>query len=245
MAEINIHSFVVETTRRCNMRCAHCLRGNPQNRSMPYEVLKNALRHVSYISSVTFTGGEPSLPSGIRVMHDFMEIARNWDIRVGSFYIVTNGKVYRREFVDVVRSLYFFCDDNEISGVDFSDDSYHEDRHRGFYWELHELAEYELQGLNVGKKKHYEEGLIRQGRCEWGYRDLEPARIVYRITDPEADDSEIQIEEPAIYLNCKGNVILDCDWSYESQDDPANILCRYDEFTPELVLEIGKNEDED
>ena len=244
MAEVNIHSFVVETTRRCNMRCAHCLRGNPQNRSMPYEVLKNSLRHVGYISCVTFTGGEPSLPSGVRVLDYFTEIVRNWGIRVGSFYIVTNGKRYNREFIDSVRSLYYLCEDNEISGVEFSTDPYHESQNSRLYWELEEISELEIPGLHFGRKKHYEEGLILEGRCNWGYRELSIPELTYRLEDPEADESDLYVDEPALYLNCKGNVILGCDWSYSSQDDPSRILCRYDELTPELIMRRGKNEDE-
>jgi len=208
---------------------------------MSYTHLKNALRNVHYISSVTFTGGEPSLPSGIRVMQDFMEICRNWGVRVGSFYIATNGKRYRREFVDTVRALYFFCDDNEVSAVEFSDDPYHDPRSDRLYWELSELAEFELQGLHVGKKMHLEDGLIRQGRCNWGYRDMKPEKLVYRLEDPEADESDLYVQEPAVYLNCKGNIVLGCDWSYADQD--RHVLCTADQFTPDLIIEKGEDED--
>lgn len=221
------------------MRCCHCLRGPQQPRTMKYEYMKEALRHVNSISSVTFTGGEPSLPSGMRTIEEFMEIARNWHVDVGSFYIATNGKKYRQDFVALVRSLYFFCSDNEVSAVDFSGDPHHDGYSKRLYWELHDLAEYELNGLHIGEKMYSPEGLYTEGRCNWGPRQVSNGELVYRIYD-----DNLYVSEGELYLNCKGNVILGCDWSYASQDDPANILCRADQLTPELIMEKGENEDE-
>src|SRR5271157_4943644 len=67
-----ISSLILEVTRKCNLRCAHCLRGNPQRVTMPREVLHAAMRDVDYVGSVLFTGGEPSLAT--EVIEDFIDI---------------------------------------------------------------------------------------------------------------------------------------------------------------------------
>ena len=123
---IEIYSFIIETTRRCNMRCRHCLRGDPENKAMKRKYLDSFLSQVGYISSVTFTGGEPTLPSGMNAICDFMDSCCKYKVDVGGFYIVTNGKVWRPEFATLVNELWVFCSDNEASGIDISGDQFHE-----------------------------------------------------------------------------------------------------------------------
>lgn len=38
-------SLAVEATRRCNMHCAHCLRGEAENKDISYEVMDALPRH--------------------------------------------------------------------------------------------------------------------------------------------------------------------------------------------------------
>ena len=45
-------SLAVEVTRRCNMHCAHCLRGEAENKDISYEVMDALLRHVEDRKSV-------------------------------------------------------------------------------------------------------------------------------------------------------------------------------------------------
>jgi hypothetical protein len=49
------------------------------------------------------------------------------------------------------------------------------------------------------------------------------------------------ITEGNIYLNCEGNVIAGCDWSYESQRDPRNIISTTGEFSAQKVEEFIAN----
>lgn len=58
--KLNIYNLVLEVTRRCNMCCAHCLRGEAQNMDMQKETIDKLLDQTDSISMVTFSGGEPS-----------------------------------------------------------------------------------------------------------------------------------------------------------------------------------------
>lgn len=68
-----IQNLVLEVTRRCNMACEHCLRGDAQNMDMSKEIIDEVLKSCNGINSVTFAGGEPSL--NISIIRYFFEQA--------------------------------------------------------------------------------------------------------------------------------------------------------------------------
>jgi len=194
---------------------------------------------IETIHSVTFPGGEPSLPTGLRAIRWFMEECRHRSINVDNFYIATNGKVYRKEFIDTIRDLFWFCGDNEISGVDFSNDSYHDEINNHLYYKLQDLSEMELVdnwGHHLSIEKRIKDTTARslvldQGRAKgWGDREVEPDALQW-----EEHDYNTYVSEGSIYLNCLGNVINGCDWSYSEQNHPSNILCRAADFSEDVI----------
>ena len=89
MNKLSINSLMIECTRRCNLSCKHCLRGDTQNLNMKPRHISALLKNVDYISSVTFTGGEPLLyPQAIDA---FIQSVKEFNVDVGNFYIATNG----------------------------------------------------------------------------------------------------------------------------------------------------------
>ena len=56
-----VHDLVLEVTRRCNMCCAHCMRGDAQALDMNKDVIDRVIDMVDEIGYVVFTGGEPTL----------------------------------------------------------------------------------------------------------------------------------------------------------------------------------------
>jgi MoaA/NifB/PqqE/SkfB family radical SAM enzyme len=71
--EVYISQLIVEVTRRCNMMCDHCLRGDEQSIDMSDDVIKAVLSGVSSIGSLVFTGGEPTL--AVDVIERFIDEA--------------------------------------------------------------------------------------------------------------------------------------------------------------------------
>ena len=233
---LHIHNLLIETTRRCNMNCAHCMRGEPQKKlKMCREHLYNFLSKVDSIGCVTFTGGEPSLPSGMDSIELFLEFAYMFNIEVYSFFIVTNGKRITERFTELIRKLYWLCEDNEISGVMVSSDNYHDTKNH-LPEKLYNL-ETELN-MPVAFKEVY--SVIQEGRAkDWGAQPNRIDALFYRKFDEQIDLTKGQI-----YLNCKGNVINGCDWSYESQDDPKNIICAAEQFSEDFIRENVQTEEE-
>lgn len=70
--QINVYNLVIEVTRRCNMCCTHCLRGDAQDLDISDEVLETVARNIQP-SSVTFTGGEPSLNIAAQELKTLLE----------------------------------------------------------------------------------------------------------------------------------------------------------------------------
>lgn len=55
--KLYIGALVLEVTRRCNMHCEHCLRGDTQNLDMQKEIVDKLLEQTESIFCVTFSGG--------------------------------------------------------------------------------------------------------------------------------------------------------------------------------------------
>jgi hypothetical protein len=180
------------------------------------------LSQVESIENVVFTGGEPSL--AVERIEYFLNKCKELGISIRSFYIATNGVAVKEDFALVCLRLYSYCDDKEMCSVDISNDYYHL---------LEESYDSELlDGLKFVHRKFGEDGysydngknLINEGYAQQngiGTRDLLSGGITTK------DD----FNENDIYLNCKGNIIDGCDWSYESQDSEDNILCKVESLT--------------
>lgn len=225
---LTFHNLILETTRRCNMQCGHCLRGPAQRLNMSYGVMIALANQVDYISTLTLSGGEPSL------VPDVLETIRMafWhrDVQVGSFYVATNGKRIQRQFIDVMTSWFQTCDDNEVSRIDISNDMYHDqcylnpgaDRmEEELNWLREDLCgfkfnhEYMLRpaspGANRGYTFDYQYGLLNMGRAK-------------KIGNQQVRQAEVEIEdntvtEGDIYINVHGDIIPGCDYSYVEQNN--------------------------
>lgn len=131
MKELYIKNLCIEITRRCNMRCAHCMRGDAEPVDIPLKHISNLLRHVRYIHHFNITGGEPSL--NVRAIRHILERVRAYGITVNDFYIVTNGSATSRseEFIEACAALYEYQEEKEQgpgSGhmLEMSDDRFHD-----------------------------------------------------------------------------------------------------------------------
>lgn len=115
---ISINSLILEITRRCNMRCDHCMRGDAQNMDMNFEIIDKVLDSGVRINEVTFTGGEPSLyPEAITYFADSLE---KRDQYITFFYVKTNGRVESLELAIALLKLYSRCEEPDMCTLDVS-----------------------------------------------------------------------------------------------------------------------------
>ena len=107
MEKISLDQATIELTRRCNMACEHCLRGDAENMDMPTKYLEQFFSKVDYVSSLCLTGGEPSLvPEKIR---EVIKIAKKHNVEINSFDVTINGKRVTDDFMVAMIELYNYC----------------------------------------------------------------------------------------------------------------------------------------
>ena len=201
---MNIGTLILEVTRRCNMRCEHCLRGDAQKLDMSQEVISATLTDVSTIGTLIFTGGEPSLACGV--------IARVIDslgsTEVQNFWVATNGKSSKKVaglFAVQMLELYDLCTENEISAMVVSGDMYHEDVKIPRIYEGLKFFQEERHGPKC------DEHVIREGR----------GLLLGSFKPKEQSPWEVDgdwVQEDIVYVAANGNVTSCCDMSFDRID---------------------------
>jgi MoaA/NifB/PqqE/SkfB family radical SAM enzyme len=213
-----INELVIEITRRCNLACQHCLRGDPQNVDISNETIDKALESITSIGTLTFTGGEPSLAVD-RIRYIYEQIKAK-SIQLYGFYVITNGKIASRELMNVLIDFYTLigCPDAEDynAGLVISKDQYHEQE---LYDEERKAAENLYKALSFYRpedKNHRIDYLINEGRARgMGHREVSLETLCVE-TDKKGKPERV---EGTIYINALGDVITSCDMSFESQEE--------------------------
>lgn len=217
---------VIEVTRKCNLQCKHCLRGCAQNKDMSKEIVDKFFKalqsnNVDYIS-ITFTGGEPTL--NLPIINYTIEKLKQSDISLNRFYIATNGRANNdMEFIKTCIELYNLADEKEFSMVEVSSDIHHlcwmDDTFTGSLLAALRFASKRDEDVNYNDKHS---GVIAEG---FGV-DFNNAREL------KVHDWKEYPEDLVLYLNCDGQLINGCDWSYKSQKEKEDIrLCTIDNFS--------------
>jgi len=232
--DLNIDSLVIEVTRKCNMRCDHCLRGSAQRRTIKNNYIYKMLNLIDSVSTLNITGGEPTL--AMESLEYLRQRIIYGNCSVYNFYMVTNGKAINVEKVaEWTYQMYNACSDNEISGVAFSFDQFHTntfnwaqlEKQKRNYHNLKEVVEYDYGLPSSGNsaeivKKHTDGSwryLIKEGRAkDFGVRECRT-----EVFDEYEDNNNICFPDAVLYLSCSGYIIAGCDWSYHSMDNRKDI----------------------
>lgn len=241
MPNIQLQSLVIETTRECNMCCAHCLRGEQQDLTMPNDILEKTFRDITYLSELTFSGGEPSLAP--EVLTKTLDICKREDICVESFYVATNGKHVSKnpEFLHALTDWSVFTKPNDIegiSGIALSRDPWHEEISDKDLAALQTFACFRNHDKNLMEHEnnlYRYPYLINEGRA-LNLTSVYPVRnsesYIERLSEGDAgfinvtyDKTSKKIEtfisDQPIYIAANGNVSIGCNDSY---NDPKNVI---------------------
>ena len=90
-----INTLILETTRKCNLVCKHCLRGPSEEKEADMHLFPNIFYKITEVNELIFTGGEPGL--NITYMDGVLEYCKLNRIKVNSIYLATNGTVNQDE----------------------------------------------------------------------------------------------------------------------------------------------------
>jgi len=210
----NYTDVVLEVTRRCNMKCAHCLRGCAQNVDMNQDIADTFLDSVESIGSLVFTGGEPVLNAKL-VIHIINRIISE-SIPLEYFYMVTNAGVFDEDLFSKIIELYNYVEDKSLSNVFVSFDKFHDQSEtinkNSARWKSLDFYGDAFERID---DDHFEENLISDGNAEENkigsvdYNHMEGIKV---------EDNHIWSK---IYLNAKGYILSDYNMSYKTQDEKS------------------------
>ena len=204
-------NLMLEVTRKCNMQCAHCMRGESQNVSMDSDTVRNVFQNVSRIEQLTLTGGEPSLAPDVLLW--IIYYAKSNGIQIGSFFCATNAKEYSQEFVDKLRELYGLCERPDRCILTVSTDQFHatDTVVKERYSEL-PFYRPEKEHGTIPKAEIVLEGRAAENKL--GRFTVPPETHIY---DYEFKGFKCLVND-RVYINALGDVLLNPDMSYENQD---------------------------
>ena len=105
-----IEGISFELTRRCNLKCSWCSKGDAQDLNMSKEIIDKALDEVSgfYLYTIRITGGEPSLvPELIEYLIDGI-IERH--IIVNCVHMITNATIKSHKIKDCIQKYLAYAE---------------------------------------------------------------------------------------------------------------------------------------
>lgn len=243
--------FVLEVTRRCNLRCAHCLRGAVQRVDMSPQTIWNALKNIDEIGILTITGGEPSLKP--EIIREIWNVLLSRGIHVGSFYVVTNAKsTYKRiEFLEALDKLYQWCDEPEQCTLCVSQDQFHNNLRSPNmkYFAGNEVDDYgdkywmDREYFRPNERTTYITNVIDDGRA----KELQFGSVKAKLQKPwsvRRDNDDLHVFENEVYISANGKVTSCCDMSYKRIDEEC-IGNVNDEPLEDIILRNCEFDDDD
>lgn len=178
-------------------------------------ILQKVLEDINSIGSLTITGGEPTL--NIPAIRFILEELKRLEIPVNNFYIVVNGRKTCQsvDFLHLLIEMYMYQDykDEYLPMIQMSNDKYHS--HPDEQRESKEFLSM-LSFFSCRDDEYKMSNIISEGR---GY-DLGGWKDLNYSKDISINEYEDIIEiDTMIYLNAKGQICNNCDYSYETQDE--------------------------
>ena len=209
---VYVNQLIIEVGRKCNRNCAHCLRGASEDKTICMEDAFALLNQVDGIDSITFTGGEPTLYG--KEISAIVDYIIDNKINVANFYVASNGEIYNEELMLALVRLYAHCaeyGDNEISAFDVSNDQFHQPKQEV----IRRLKAFSFFSM---RKEIPAMGILNEGNAFYnciGARSLNHTKPFEVEEVDMGNETDYYIE--MVYLNAEGNLLADCDFSYETQ----------------------------
>lgn len=240
MAE-NLHVFnlCIELTRRCNMACPHCMRGEPENKDMNIKALEILLPHFKEngIPELTLTGGEPTLnPNAILTI---LNLLKKYGISLEHVYLVTNGKEVSDEFLLNYFNLVLYSDNfDELPSLSLSQDQFHDPISKDMIKKLKLFSFFSDEDHNTDWDKI---PVIDLGRAKMlnHVQKRDPYKYIKSdMSDVEIEpDGSLNMNDATLTLTVNGNLLPVGDYSYEDEQNLA--FCNV--FDPDWFQTLKKN----
>lgn len=237
-----VPNLMIEVTRKCNLKCKHCLRGTAQCVSLQRKALPNIFKDIE-IGALEFTGGEPLL--GLYQIREIVRYIKWFDIYIGYAWLKTNGTIFSEAAIKYMNELYEIADDQCLCALEFSLDQYHTNNKNNIMYQYRELEDkypFIKATENLNNKYNRIYTVIKEGRAK-RLRQYEVTKFEKpSFNNGWYDESHDYFSDNMIYIAANGNVISDCNLSFASVDKYAfgNI---YEEPLIDIIKRYTKEEE--
>ncbi len=194
----SIGDLWLEVTRRCNMSCTHCCRGEAQDIDMDCNSLMWLLEQTGSVGMLGFTGGEPTIAP--EKMLEILQTFKTTNTPVNILEMVTNGKDISDHFIYAWAAWLDYCSNPGAAQVYVSTDEFHE------RVDVSRLSD----TLNCSVRLRGLEQVLAEGRMSNDSSLSRVDNLMVTLVDNN-------ITSP-VYLSCEGNLLSGVDWSYQSQE---------------------------
>lgn len=233
---ITCNTLAIEVTRRCNMKCEHCLRGEMQTLDISLPLLRKIAQTI-HPDNVSFTGGEPSL--NVNAIRKYFEYAERYGTMPMSFFVATNGLSHREELALALLETYPKMGEKDMCELAVSTDAFHAQFWNEKYPESWDIFS-GLSFFNKESKAHDASQddflwVIPEGRAEFDFADygrtapsicttLKGFTSGADIYPDKMDfgngymEDVVNVHFEMLYVAANGNIVENCDVSYEHVD---------------------------
>lgn len=195
---IYIEQLGIEITRKCNLSCPHCMRGEPQDINISYKSLKKIGNQVKQIGEVVISGGEPSL--NIKGINLLLSIFKEKQIKIHRAFIKTNAIITDQLFINTMLLFDSFCSDGLELWI--SNTIWHKNKR-----DVHKTQQF-IKQLDFAKIEEVStidnERFYAQGSALYY-----PSNLIH--FKPVKDHKKL------FYINCNGEVLKCGELSYKEQ----------------------------
>ena len=209
---IYVETLVFEVTRECNMKCAHCIRGDAQSLKLKEDYVDKVLSEVDSIGTLIFSGGEPSL--NIPMIEYIFQKCSDLGKMPSSFYVVTNGKANAIQLATTLLKWYAECDEPEYCGLALSSDDFHETAPKKEIRYFNGLSFFRPD--DKMQKPGSRDWILDGGRAHENHlgRRAVSDNLDFCFEDIDEDDARIEL----MYVSANGKVCGECDLPYDCVD---------------------------
>lgn len=244
----NLKFSLIEVTRRCNLSCKHCMRGEPQNITIKKEYIDKYFDEINSIMNINLTGGEPLL--ALDECEYIVDKIINSNFSTLGFSIITNGTVLDERVSDMFNRMYDYLyskwgksdDDSPHVSMIISNSEFHNNNPQKAYDFYKPLLNknISLEFRRDDSTTKHMKGLVNSGRAknligsDYAIDDIPPLHRIFRWGDASIKDVETLREDnpksdlmakemifPCIQLCANGLVELCRPISFEEEDSCA------------------------
>lgn len=254
--KVCLHFSLIEITRKCNLKCKHCLRGEAENTTITKEMIDNFFDNIDGILILNFTGGEPLLALD-EIEYAIDKIIRD-KINVGGLVVITNGTILDKRVADIFNkynkylheNMSYFFEDGKNTRVELliSNSEFHNNQPEKAVEFYRSILDEDIPVGFRNVESGVMDGLVNSGRAvnipdsEYKKSDVPTGqhRIFY-AEDGTPDDIKKYTEHtgnniiaknmvfPCIQLNANGNVVLSRPCTFIEEDKEENVICNMKE----------------